>query len=67
MHHIIRLVAMEIKNIKNVGYGRLEFSHVRTILSRTDKKRGEQLLPERGKTQHEEAGRGKKDTSDAGV
>ena len=26
MHHIIRLTAMEIKNIKNVGYGRLEFS-----------------------------------------
>ncbi|WP_281725002.1 AAA family ATPase [Lachnoclostridium phocaeense] len=26
MHHIIRLTAMEIENIKNVGYGRLEFS-----------------------------------------
>ena len=26
MHHIMRLVAMEIENIKNVGYGRLEFS-----------------------------------------
>ena len=26
MHHMIRLTAMEIKNIKNVGYGRLEFS-----------------------------------------
>ena len=26
MNHIIRLAAMEIENIKNVGYGRLEFS-----------------------------------------
>ena len=26
MHHVIRLTAMEIKDIKNVGYGRLEFS-----------------------------------------
>ena len=30
MHHIIRLVAMEIKNIKNVGSGRLEFSPGKT-------------------------------------
>ena len=26
MHYIIRLAAMKIENIKNVGYGRLEFS-----------------------------------------
>ena len=115
MHHMIRLTAMEIKDIKNVGYGRLEFSQGKSgsilgiygqngsgktvvvdcmvllkcllsgrripshfyhyinalskcghVTSGTDQKRGEQLLPERRKTQHEEIKRGRKDTSDAG-
>ena len=132
MHHIMRLVAMEIENIKNVGYGRLEFSqgksgsilgiygqngsgktvvvdcmvllkcllsgrripshfyHYINALSKSShvtyefeirtgedamfvqyeveltKKRGEQLLSERRKTQHEEIKRGRKDTSDGG-
>ena len=33
MHHMIRLTAMEIKDIKNVGYGRLEFPRGRAGVS----------------------------------